>query len=327
MKTINWGIIGVGDVTEVKSGPAFNKVENSKIYMVMRRDPDKLKDYARRHKIPKYTNNADELINSPEIDAVYIATPPSSHAEYTIKAAQAKKHVYVEKPMATSHAECRKMIEVCEANGVKLFVAYYRRELDYFKKIKQLIEEKTIGDIKFVDIKLLWPPNNDDYSKENLPWRVNPEIAGAGYFYDLASHQFDFLDFVLGPIKSAKGHSLNQLNLYPAEDIVSASFQFEEKIIGSGTWCFTMENYKKVERCEISGAKGKIIFSFFAPNPIEVITFNKSWSVFIEYPQHVQQALIDSVVKDILEEGTCKSTGHSGARTNWVMEQILNRTS
>jgi len=196
MKTINWGIIGVGDVTEVKSGPAFNKVENSKIYMVMRRDPDKLKDYARRHKIPKYTNNADELINSPEIDAVYIATPPSSHAEYTIKAAQAKKHVYVEKPMATSHAECRKMIEVCEANGVKLFVAYYRRELDYFKKIKQLIEEKTIGDIKFVDIKLLWPPNNDDYSKENLPWRVNPEIAGAGYFYDLASHQFDFLNYL-----------------------------------------------------------------------------------------------------------------------------------
>lgn len=323
MNTVNWGIIGVGDVTEVKSGPAFNKVENSNVLMVMRRNLEKAKDYAQRHQIPKYTNNADDIFTNPEINAVYVATPPSSHAEYTIKAAKAKKHVYVEKPMATSYSECKEMINACNKNGVKLFAAYYRRELDYFKKVKELIEKETIGDIKFVDIKLLLPPNKDDYSKNNLPWRVNPEIAGAGYFYDLASHQFDFLDFIFGPINSAKGHNTNQLNLYRAEDIVTASFQFESNVVGSGTWCFTMENYDKVERCEITGSKGKIIFSFFSTNPIEIIAFDKTQSLSIDYPQHVQQALIDTVVKDILKRGTCISTGQSGARTNWVMEKIL----
>jgi len=147
MKKVRWGIIGVGDVTEFKSGPAFNKVENSEIVMVMRRNLDKAKDYAERHSIPNFTNNADDILNNPIIDAVYIATPPSSHAQYAIKAANSKKHVYVEKPMATTYSECEQMIEAAENNDVKLFVAYYRRELQYFKKVKSLIDQNIIGDM------------------------------------------------------------------------------------------------------------------------------------------------------------------------------------
>ena len=105
----------------------------------MRRNLAKAEDYAKRHSIPNFTNNADNILNNPEIDAVYIATPPSSHAEYAVRAASAHKHVYVEKPMATSYSECKEMTEACNTNGVKLFVAYYRRELHYFKKIKELI--------------------------------------------------------------------------------------------------------------------------------------------------------------------------------------------
>lgn len=323
MKNVNWGIIGVGDVTEIKSGPAFNKVDNSEILMVMRRNLDKAKDYARRHSIDNFTNNADDILNHPEIKAVYIATPPSSHAEYTIRAANAGKHVYVEKPMATTYADCQKMIEICKKNNVKLFVAYYRRELEYFRKVRELVENQVIGKIKFVDIKLLLPPSKDDYNRENLPWRVNPEIAGSGYFYDLASHQFDFLDYIFGPLKSAKGHSTNQLNLYDTEDIVSASFQFDSNILGSGTWCFTMENGERVDETIITGCKGKIKFSFFEPNPIEVITPEEGELFKIKYPKHVQQPLIQTIVEDLLEKRKCISTGESGARTNWVMEQIL----
>ena len=325
MKKVKWGIIGVGNVTEVKSGPAFNKVENSEIVIVMRRDLAKAEDYAKRHSIPSFTDNANDIFNNPEIDAVYIATPPSSHVEYTIKAAEAEKHVYVEKPMATTFDECIKMVEACKANNVKLFVAYYRRELEYFKKIKELIDNKIIGDIKFVDVKLLFKPNKEDYEKDNLPWRVKKEIAGAGYFYDLASHQFDFLDYIFGPIKSVCGSSTNQLKLYETEDIVSASFLFDSNIIGSGTWCFTMENEENFDKTEIVGSKGKIIFSFFNPTPIEVYVNGKTEVIKIDYPQHVQQTLIDSVVKDILGEGNCVSTGESGARTNWVMEKVLRK--
>ncbi|MCX6333190.1 MAG: Gfo/Idh/MocA family oxidoreductase, partial [Bacteroidia bacterium] len=81
---INWGIIGCGNVTEVKSGPAFNKVNNSRLIAVMRRDAVLAEDYASRHNVPKFYTDASKLINDPEINAVYIATPPSSHAEYAL---------------------------------------------------------------------------------------------------------------------------------------------------------------------------------------------------------------------------------------------------
>ncbi|MCW8849808.1 MAG: Gfo/Idh/MocA family oxidoreductase [Melioribacteraceae bacterium] len=324
MEKVKWGIIGVGNVTEVKSGPAFNIVDNSEIISVMRRNLDKAKDYADRHSIKNYTNNADDIFNNPEINAVYIATPPNSHADYAIRAAKSGKHVYVEKPMATSYNDCEKMIAACKENGVKLFVAYYRRELDYFEKIKELIETKIIGDIKFVNIKLLLPPNADDFNKDNLPWRVKKSIAGGGYFYDLASHQFDFLDLLFGPIKSVYGNATNQLGLYEVEDIVTSSFLYESNIIGSGSWCFTMPEGESVDKTEILGSKGKITFSFFSPTPIEVTKNGVSEKISIEYPKHVQEGLIDSVVRDILGTAKCKSTGESGARTNWILEQIVD---
>jgi predicted dehydrogenase len=320
---VNWGMIGAGDVTEVKSGPAFNKVDDSRLLMVMRRDLEKAKDYAERHHIPHCTNNADDIFNNPEINAIYVATPPSSHAEYTVRAADAGKHVYVEKPMARSYSECKEMIRACDSNGVKLFVAYYRRELDYFKKIKELVDGHGIGQIRYVEIKLVLPPTKADYDRDHLPWRVDPKIAGAGYFYDLASHQFDFLDYVFGPVKSARGHSSNQLNLYEAEDIVTASFTFESNILGSGLWCFTSEAGERIDTARVTGSEGTLTFSFFGRSPIEVTKDGETSSYSIDYPQHVQQPLIDTIVRDILGEGKCMSTGESGARTNWVLEQIL----
>jgi predicted dehydrogenase len=325
MKEVIWGIIGVGDVTEVKSGPAFNKTDRSRIKKVMRRNLDKAKDYAERHHIPEYSNNADDLYNDPEINAIYIATPPSAHAEYTIYAAQAGKHVYVEKPMAANFGECQEMIAACENNQVKLFVAYYRRELEYFKKIKQVIDEGVLGEIKCVDIKLLLPPNKQDFDKTNLPWRVIPEIAGGGYFYDLASHQFDFLDYILGPIKDVYGHAANQANLYEAEDIVTASFQFESGIPGTGTWCFTIDEKLRTDKTEIIGSTGKIEFSYFSPDPIQLTGIKGDQEISIDYPVHVQQALITSVVDELLEKGKCVSTGYSAARTNWVLDKILGK--
>src|SRR5690606_18064389 len=121
-KGVKWGIIGVGDVCEVKSGPAFYKAENSSLLGVMRRTLEKAGDYARRHQVPFFTNNADELLQKPEINSIYIATHPDTHLYYTKLAAQAGKAVYVEKPMARNFVECQEMIKVCEAHDVSLFV-------------------------------------------------------------------------------------------------------------------------------------------------------------------------------------------------------------
>ena len=112
MQKINWGIIGCGDVTEIKSGPAFNKVPNSSLVAVMRRDAAKAADYAERHEIANWYNDAAKLINDPKVNAIYIATPPDSHEAYALAAMNAGKPVYVEKPMALNYAAAKNMAAV-----------------------------------------------------------------------------------------------------------------------------------------------------------------------------------------------------------------------
>ena len=319
MRTIRWGIIGCGDVTEVKSGPGFQKATNSKLVAVMRRNGDRAKDYALRHHVPKWYDDADELIHDPDLDAVYIATPPSSHKEYTLLAARSGKPVYIEKPMALNTEECRTMIAACKDAGVPLFVAYYRRALPRFLKIKELIDTQAIGTVRFVNTTFYQPHFIDSSSK--LPWRVQPGISGGGLFVDLASHQLDFLDFIFGPIESVHGFASNQQHLYAAEDIVSGTFQFQSNIQGTGTWCFS--GFQKVDCTEIIVDRGKISFSTFDAQPILLTTQNGVVEFSIEYPPHIQQPLIQLVVDELNGIGKSPSTGETAIRTTWVMEQLL----
>src|SRR5687768_1015691 len=174
MQKIAWGIIGCGDVTEVKSGPAFNKVKNSSLVAVMRRDAEKAKDYARRHNVPKWYDDANALINDPNVNAIHIATPPSSHEQYTMAALQAGKPVYVEKPMSVSFASAVNMMTTAKEKNGKLVVAHYRREQPLFKKIKQLLDKKTIGEVRFARLELYKRSlNKEDLNNPKIAWRVN----------------------------------------------------------------------------------------------------------------------------------------------------------
>lgn len=321
MGTIRWGIIGCGDVTEVKSGPGFQKAKNSALVAVMRRTGELAEDYARRHNVPKWYDNAAALINDPQVDAVYVATPPSSHRAYAIAAMQAGKPVYVEKPMALNFAECQEMIEVSGQTGQHLFVAYYRRALARFLKIKELLDEGAVGEARLVSVVLASPPRPEEQSRDTLPWRVQPEIAGGGRFVDLASHQFDFLDFILGPVQAVQGFAGNQARLYPAEDVVSAAFVFESGVQGTGAWSFAAAD--EFDRIEIIGNTGKLIFSTFDARPITLINREGRTEFEIEYPAHVQQPLIQTVVDELNGGAVCPSPGQSAARTSWVMDQIL----
>ncbi len=321
MPTIRWGIVGCGDVTEVKSGPGFQKATNSSLVAVMRRTGELAEDYARRHGVPRWYDDAAALIHDPEVDAVYVATPPSSHKAYTLLAAQAGKPVYVEKPMALDYAECQQMIEACGAAKVPLFVAYYRRTLPRFLKIKELLEAEAIGEVRFVTITLYQPLRPDELDPQDLPWRVIPEIAGGGRFVDLASHMLDFLDYGLGPIRAVQSFAANQAQKFPAEDIVSAAFEFESGVHGVGTWCFT--GFAEMDRTEIVGSRGKLSFSTFDAEPVILSTPASTTQFSIDYPPHVQQPLIQTVVDALIGQGTCPSTGNSAARTSWVMDQML----
>ena len=305
----------------MKSGPALQRVDNSELVAVMRRNGELARDYAERHGVPRWYDNAQALIDDPDVNAIYVATPPSSHNAYTLMAARAGKPVYVEKPMALNLDECQDMIAACDTAGVSLFVAYYRRALPRFLKIKELVDGGAIGDVRFVSITQSRPPRPDEFNPEHLPWRMLPEIAGGGWFVDQAAHQLDFLDYVLGPIQSVRGFAANQGGLYPAEDIVSGAFTFESGEQGVGMWCYTA--FEEVDRTEIVGSKGRIRYTTFGSDPVLLATPTGTTEFAIDNPLHIQQPLIQTVVDDLLGEGHCSSTGESGARTTWVMDKML----
>lgn len=321
MKQVRWGIIGCGDVTENKSGPAFSKARNSSLVAVMRRDGKKAADYAKRHNVPRWYNDAAGLIADPQVNAVYIATPPDAHEQYTTLTAAAGKPVYVEKPMARTFEECKRMVHACRKAQVPLFVAYYRRSLPRFVKVKQLVDEGAIGHVRHAGVRLYQPPEKDDLNPKKLPWRVNPDIAGAGRFLDLASHTLDLLDFILGPINSARGHAANQAHLYPAEDAVTASFSFDSGALGTGAWCFTSQH--RFEEVELIGDKGRITFSTFGDTPVTLQSKRKPKQFKIPHPEHIQQPMIQAIVDELTGKGTSPSTGETASRTSRVMDLIL----
>ena len=320
---INWGIIGVGDVTELKSGPAFYKIEHSSLVAVMRRNAEKAADYAKRHNIPKWYSNASDLINDPEVDAIYIATPPNSHANYAIEVMQAGKPVYVEKPMAKNYAECSEMLKVSNETGMPLWVAYYRRTLPAFLKAKELIEAGEIGKPLMVNIKLYKQADERGKTKEEMHWHVFPEIGGAGHFFDLASHQFDYLDFVLGEVKDVKGNASNLAELYPAEDTVSGTWKHKSGVIGTGSWCFVVDKSSEEDSIEIIGENGRITLPCFSPGNLVLINTSGITEMEFKNPQHISQNLVQQVNNELRGVEKCVSTGESAARTSWVLDEMV----
>jgi predicted dehydrogenase len=319
---ITWGIIGCGNVTEVKSGPAFNKVENSELVAVMRRDPLLAEDYARRHNVPKVYSRATDLIKDKDINAVYIATPPGSHAEYAIQVIKARKPVYIEKPMALNYAECLKINKAAEKYRVPVFVAYYRRALPGFLLVKDLIGAGKIGKVRCSIIQLFKSPTKEEKSGEPS-WRVDPEISGGGHFFDLASHQLDYLDYLFGPVQKIRAVALNQAGLYKAEDFVSAEFVFDNNIIATGTWCFSAAPESMRDSIEIIGEEGSIKFSTFSFEPIVLTNSSGSQEFINERPEHVQYYLIKKIVQCLNAKGESPSTGISAARTSRVMDKVV----
>ena len=315
---VRWGIIGCGDVTEVKSGPAFAKAQRSSLVAVMRRTAALARDYADRHGVPRWYNRADALVHDREVDAVYVATPPNAHLEHTLLCAQAGKPVYVEKPMALDGQECGRMVEACRDRGVPLFVAYYRRALPRFLEIERLLAGDAIGEIRAFTISLC---RRHELPAGPPPWRVDPAIAGGGLFVDLASHMLDLVDFYLGPIAKATGAAVNQGGHYAAEDLVSAEFELASGVRGSGLWCFTAHG--AVDRTEIIGSRGRITYATFDDRPILLETPGGEETLTIPHPAHVQQPLIQTVVDALHGDGACPSTGETAARTSRVMDQLL----
>lgn len=319
MKTIRWGMIGCGDVAEIKSGPGFYKADHSRLVAVMRRNGQLAADYARRHDVSRWHDDAQRIIDDPDIDAVYIATLTDSHREYTLRCARAGKAVYVEKPMAMNHGECVEMIAACHAARVPLWVGYYRRALPRFLKVRTLIEDGAIGEVRLVVSRQL--QRLPELSAGEVPWRVDPALSGGGFFFEAACHTLDFLDFLFGPIREVRAFAGNQAGAWSPEDVVAATYHFQSGVFGSGIWCYTADTDEEMN--EIVGAKGRIQFSTSMPVPIRLLRGDALETFAVPDPPHVHQPLIQTIVDELNGIGRCPSTGETAARTAWVMDQIL----
>lgn len=322
--TVHWGIIGCGDVTEIKSGPAFNKVPNSNLVAVMRRNAAKAEDYAKRHNVPKWYSDATALINDPDVNAVYIATPPLQHEEYTVQTLRAGKPVYVEKPMALNAAAAERMTQAAAETGVKLSVAHYRRQQPLFLKVKSLLREKAVGDVRFVNLRFFQPHNSNLIAQTEEAWRLNPALSGGGLFHDLAPHQLDLMLYFFGRPVAGSGMSLNVSRLYDADDTVSGQILFENNVLFSGAWCFTASQKKDV--CEIIGSEGTVCFSVFEQEPVVLLKDGKQTAFEFERLQHVQQPMIQNVVAYFLGLADNPCPAEDGLAVMQMMEAFTNKT-
>ncbi|RMG19096.1 MAG: gfo/Idh/MocA family oxidoreductase [Bacteroidetes bacterium] len=321
MELVKWGIIGAGDVTEIKSGPALQKAAGSSLVAVMRRNAAKAEDYARRHGVARWYSRAEDLLADPEVNAVYIATPTSSHKLYTLMAARAGKPVLVEKPMALNSRECEEMIAACEAAGVPLWVAYYRRKLPRFEKMRELILSGAIGSPRAVVIRHFLPEGK-------LPtqaWKVDPRINGGGLFVDMQAHTLDWLDYTFGPAQGVHGFALNQAGRYEAEDAVSFSLLFSQQVLASGICAYSTSHGE--ESVTVYGNQGQVSMGFFQASPICLHNSRGKEEFEIADPPHVHQPLVQSIVDQLRGGPPAPSTGHTAMRTTRLIEQILDAGS
>ena len=319
MTGVRWGIVGCGDVTEVKSGPGFQKAEGSALVAVMRRDRAKAQDYARRHGVARAYDAADALIADPEVDAVYIATPPSSHASLALRVAAARKPCLVEKPMARTHGECVQMLDAFRQAGVPLWVAYYRRALPRFLTLRELLWGGAIGRVTSVHVQVT---DRLAAGADARNWRVDPATAGGGLFLDLGSHCVDLLDFILGPITEAHGVAMNTGGAYAAEDLTSAAFRFGDRAAGTGVWNFNAG--AKTDVLTFTGSEGIVSSPVFSDTGLVMTRGGVDELIEVRNPPHVHQPLIQSIVDELRGRGRCESTGESGARASWVMDRCVS---
>ena len=302
---IGWGVIGVGDVTEVKAAPSIFRSADSDVVHVVRRDAARAEDFAARHGVRRWSTDARALIDDPDVTAVYVATPTAHHAEYAIAAARAGKHVLVEKPIAMSADDGRAMVEAADAAGVRLWVAYYRRALPRFAQVRSLLAE--VGEPLTVHTTWRKPAVVDG-------WRWDPALNRGGEFYETACHALDILHWLFGPSSDAAGTAVRDAHA------VAGSWRFGD-VPATGSWAFGSPD--AVDETTVVGTRGVLSYATFAPTPIRLVTADGSRSFEVTDPPHVHGPLVATILDELRGVGECPSTGRTALKTAELADAIL----
>lgn len=316
--TLRWGILGSGDVAETKGGPALQQAADSTVVASMRRDPKAAQDFATRHNIPRFYTSVDALLGDPEVDAVYIASPVYAHREHTIAAAQAGKHILVEKPMGLTSGDCEEMIAVCRRAGVQLGVAYYRRFYPVIMRVRELLGERAIGQV--IQAQCLFGSffTGKDQQANNL-WRSIPELAGGGVLMDIGSHRIDLLLHLLGPLAEVRALINTQTQKIEVEDSASLLLAFENGVHALLGFYWNMR--ERVDRFEINGTNGRIVVSHLEEGQLELHRYGHQ----VEYqtlppPRPTHLGLVNDFVQSVALGRAPAVSGEDGLATNRVLD-------
>lgn len=247
-REIGWGVIGCGDVVLRKSGAALSAAPGSRLVAVMRRDPAKLREAAERLKAPVATTNAAELISHPEVNAVYIATPPQYQLDYALAVARAGKACLVEKPAGRCDRELEQMMRAFAQARAPLYVSYYRRHLARSAAVKDILRSGRLGPLVSVDYRLAKIPGA-------ATWRSSAQ-SGGGKFHDLAGHVLDLFDDWFGPLELMGASAGNVLAGHETEDAVTLSFRAADGLVGAASWDFAA--FEARDELVIEGLRGSL---------------------------------------------------------------------
>ena len=229
--SIGWGIVSTGRHPDTKMAPAINAADGAAIAGVVSRDMGRARDFGEKHGAAHAYDNLDELLRDPGVDVVYIASPNALHAEQTIRAAEAGKHVLVEKPMALSTADAERMIEACDAAGVRLCVGFHLRNHEGHQRLRQLVGDGGLGAVAFAEANWSRGVRGQEASPPRTglqAWWDDPSLIGAGAFMATGVHCADLLRYVLDDDVVEVSALSDATPEKPLEELVALSLRFRK---------------------------------------------------------------------------------------------------
>ncbi len=254
-KKIKWGVIGCGGIADRRTIPGMMLSEHAELVAVMDANPEFAEKVREKYQAKYAFTSVDELLALPEIEAVYIASPVTFHKEQALKAAKAKKHILIEKPVALTTEDAQEIADFCKDAGVKLGVGFMMRFHAYHEEMKKLIAEGKLGDIVSMRGQLTcWYPE--------MPgnWRQAKETAGGGSMMDMGIHCIDVLQYITGlKAKKVAGFASNLTFGYGVEDSGNAVIQMDNGAAMYIDANFNIPDAAARCRLEIYGTRGSIL--------------------------------------------------------------------
>lgn len=314
--TLRWGLLGCGDIAVKRVADAIRDDPHSELRAACRRDAVALQVFAQRFEIPETTPSADALIARDDLDVIYVATPVHLHCEQTLAAAEAGKHVLVEKPMALNVAECQRMVDACKRSGVTLGVAYYRRFYPMVSRIAQLLADGELGRPLSI---LCTTGNSNRFPADD--WRVVKSLGGGGPLMDIGSHRLDLFLHLLGDVQQVKACCAPSPD-YESEQVASVLVEFASGCHGVLQCYFGTVNTP--DRLEVIGTDGRVTVEDLNGDRALIVTAKGSREETHPPDANFHAPLIRDFAEAILQCRPPAVTGESGTVTNAIMERAYS---